>query len=89
MVFLVLNWAHIRFVTGFQGLLLRSWRLMHFEHIATAFLRSHHVDYLVRRCVRPHSVIVEVAEVNPLVLGAALVEFIGCLVETQHLVSSP
>jgi hypothetical protein len=87
-LFLVLNWAHVRFVAIFQGLLLRSWRLMHFEHIVTAFLRGHHVNYLLPRGVGLDSVIVEVAEVNPLILGAALIE-LGCLIETQHLGTSP
>ena len=61
---------------------------MHFEHIVAALLRGHHVNYLLPRSVGLDSVIVEVAEVNPLILGATLIE-LGCLIETQHLGTSP
>ena len=87
-VFMILDWLHVRFIAIFQGMLFLSWRLMHFEHIATAFLRSHHVNYQLPRCVGLDCVIIEVTEVNPPILGAALIELV-CLIKTQHLCTSP
>lgn len=87
-LFMILDWLHVRFIAIFQGMLFLSWRFMHFEHIATAFLRSHHVNYQLPRFVGLHCVIIEVAEVDPPILGAALIELV-CLIETQNLCTSP
>jgi hypothetical protein len=85
---LVLDWVHVRFVAIFQGLLFRSWRFMHFDHIVTAFLRGQNVNYQLPHCVGLDCVIIEVTQVNPPILGAALKQLV-CLIETQHLGTSP
>ena len=88
MQLLVLDWVHVRFVAIFQGLLFRSWRFMHFDHIVTAFLRGHHINYQLPHCVGLDCVIIEVTQVNPQILGAALKQLV-CLIETQHLSTNP